>query len=622
MAHVHLRLLATTDLHVNIMPFDYYSGTVSNGLGLARTASLIDVARAEATNCLLFDNGDFLHGSPLGDYIAQSRGLEGGQIHPMIAAMNHLRYDAATLGNHEFNYGLEFLAKSLAGANFPIVAANVYRKTDLTPGQTLVPPYVILHRMVTDTKGNLHPMKIGVIGFTPPQIMFWDHQHLVGKLTTQDIVDAANVFVPKMLQEGADLIVALSHSGIGQGLASPAMEHASTALARISGIDALVAGHVHLVFPSPDFARTKDVDPDLGTLCGKPAVMPGFHGSHLGIIDLVLSYDGAAFKVMHHTTNVRPILQRDADGSENALVESQPALVDLISPAHRETLEWANRPIGYTDVPLHSFFALLTEAPALQLVAAAQALHVETMLAPTPFAGLPILTSVAPFKAGGRGGPENYTDVPAGNVMLRNAADLYSYPNASAALRMTGAEIADWLEHAVGIFNQISPESQDTALINPEFASFNFEMIFGLRFEIDLSKPPKFDLRGSVINPESRRIIGLTYRDAPLKPLDVFAVGTNSYRISATSGVPHPYNNEVLFQSPLSNFDVVLRYFSTPQTTLFCPTNNRRFSAMPGTTVTFDTSPKAQAHLSDMAPMVIEPIGLLPNGFMRFRLHL
>lgn len=622
LAHIHLRLLATSDLHANIMPFDYYSGMASNRLGLARTASLIAAARGEAKNCLLFDNGDFLHGSPLGDYIAQSRGVDSSQVHPMIAAMNHLRYDAAALGNHEFNYGLAFLTKSLADANFPVLAANVFLKIGVKQGQTLVPPYVMLNRSVIDSEGNAHPIKIGVIGFTPPQIMHWDHQHLVGQLTTEDMVSSANIHVPQMLKEGADLIIALSHSGIGPALAYPAMDHASTALAKVNGIDALVAGHVHLVFPSTDFARTADIDPDQGTLCGKPAVMPGFYGSHLGVIDLVLSHDGAAFKVMEHTSKARPILQLDADGGETALVGSLPDLVELISPAHLETLDWANRPIGQTDVPLHSFFALLTEAPALQIVAAAQALHVKTMLAPTPFSGLPILASVAPFKAGGRGGPENYTNVPAGNVMLRNAADLYSYPNTSAALRMTGAEIADWLEYAAGIFNQITPASQDAALINPEFASFNFEMIFGLRFEIDLSMPPKFDLRGSVINPESRRIVGLTYQDAPLNPSATFALGTNSYRISATGGIQHPYNNQVLFQSPLSNLDVVLRYFSTPQTTVLCPTNTRRFSAMPGTTVTFDTSPKALAHMSDVAPMVIEPIGLQPNGFMRFRLHL
>ena len=620
---VLLRLLATSDLHANIMPYDYYSGTATNRLGLVRTASLIAAARAEVENCLLFDNGDFLHGSPLGDYIAQSRGVTDDHIHPMMAAMNHLAYDAATLGNHEFNYGLDFLSKSLAAASFPIVAANIYHdEGTLAVGKTFVPPYVILNRLVVDRLGQKHPIKIGVIGFTPPQIMHWDYHHVVGKLTTRDIVESAKIHVPKMQRDGADLIIALSHSGIGPSHAPPGLENVSTALAQVAGIDAVIAGHVHLVFPSDDFAQTADVDPVLGTLCGKPAVMPGFYGSHLGIIDLVLRHDGKAYKVHRHKSQVRPICHRAIDGAETALVNCDKGLTNLITPAHLATLDWANQPIGHTDLPLHSFFALLTETPALQLVAAAQALHVENTLASTQFANLPILTAIAPFKAGGRGGPENYTDVPVGDVMLRNAADLYIFPNASAALRMTGAEIADWLEFAVGIFNQILPESRDVALINPDFPSFNFDMIFGLQFQIDLSQPPKFDTRGCRVHPQSQRIVDLRYHGAPLDPSAVFAVATNSYRIAAKGGFLRPDDSNILFQSPASILDVVLRYFSDIPTLGFGTTKNRQFLAMPGTTVTFETSPKALAHLADQAPMLMEPIGLLPNGFMRFRLHL
>ena len=620
---LHLRLLTTSDLHANLVPYDYYSDRVANRLGLARTASLIAVARAEVENSVLFDNGDFLHGSPLGDYIAQSRGVTESQIHPMLAAMNHLGYDVGTLGNHEFDYGLDFLGKSLAGARFPIVAANVCLAGDtLATRKTLVPPYVILNRLLLDSQGQKHALKIGVIGFTPPQIMLWDHHHLAGKLTTREIVEAALEYVPQMQREGADLIIALSHSGIGPSHATLGLENVSTALAQVSGIDAVIAGHVHLVFPSADFTHTADVDPALGTLCGKPAVMSGFFGSHLGIIDLFLRHDAKGYKVVRHISEARPIWHRDAAGQEAALVTSDPRLTALIKADHLETLDWSNQPIGHTDLPLHSFFALLAETPALQLVAAAQALHVKSLLACTAFADLPILTAIAPFKAGGRGGPENYTDVPAGDVMLRNAADLYIYPNASAAIRMTGAEIADWLEYAVGIFNQILPESKDAALINADFPSFNFDMIFGLQFKIDLSKPPKFDLRGCLIHPHSQRIVDLCHNGQPLDPMAVFAVATNSYRIAANGGFLRPDDSNILFQSPASNLDVVLRYFAKAPIRGFGPTTNRQFLAMPGTTVTFETSPKALAHLADMAPMLIEPLGLLPNGFMRFRLHL
>ena len=154
---IRLRLLATSDLHVHILPFDYHTGLPADRLGLARTASLIVEARGEVENCLLFDNGDFLQGSPLGDFVAQVRGLQTGDVHPVVAAMNALGYDAGTLGNHEFNYGLDFLTTALAGAAFPIVTANVQRVNDPHADRPLALPYVILDRSLQDKKWHPSP---------------------------------------------------------------------------------------------------------------------------------------------------------------------------------------------------------------------------------------------------------------------------------------------------------------------------------------------------------------------------------------------------------------------------------------------------------------------------------
>lgn len=619
---IHLRLLATSDLHVHILPYDYYSGMASDRLGLARTASLIARARASAPNCLLFDNGDFLQGSPLGDYIAQSGGLGSGEVHPMLAAMNYLRYDAATLGNHEFSHGLDFLIDALRGAAFPVMSANVLLAAGQQQNAQLVPPYVLLDRTVTDRQGTGHKIKIGVIGFAPPQIMIWDRPLLEGKLTTRDIIAAANAYIPQMRHEGADLIIALSHSGIGADEASDGMENASTALASIDGIDAVITGHSHLVFPSGDFTSTKKRDAILGTLCGKPAVMPGFYGSHLGIIDLYLAPHTNGITVKSHRSEARPIWMRDETGAPRALVPDHPGVVSVASSAHRSTLAWASRPVGWSNTPLHSFFALVTQSPVTALVAAAQAQHVAMMLADTAFAGLPVLASVAPFKAGGRGGPDNYTDVPAGELLLRHAADLYIHPNTSAAIRMTGTELHSWLEYAAGIYNQIEPGSRDSPLINPDFPSFNFDMIFGVSFQIDLSQPGRFGLRGTLINPDSQRIRNLRFAGRPIDPFASFAIATNSYRIAAQSGVLPPDENRILYQSNVKNLDVLLRFLgkNTPRPDISAP--GWGFVPMPGTTATFDTSPKALSHLADLASLQLTPVGTTETGFMRFRLHL
>ncbi|MEL7151728.1 MAG: metallophosphoesterase, partial [Pseudomonadota bacterium] len=269
----HLRIMETTDLHVHVYPYDYYSDRAVDTVGLARTAAHVADIRSEATNALLIDNGDFLQGNPMGDYIAYERGMKDGDMHPIIAAMNALGFDASTLGNHEFNYGLDFLMKSLAGAAFPVVSANVAKTLGATPTQdeTLVKPYVILDRMLTDGAGNTHPIRVGLIGFVPPQIMNWDRRHLEGNVSARDIVATAKAYVPQMREEGAEIIVALSHSGIGPEDYVEGMENASVPLAMVDGIDALLTGHHHRVFPSEAYDGIAGVDTTTGTIHGKPA---------------------------------------------------------------------------------------------------------------------------------------------------------------------------------------------------------------------------------------------------------------------------------------------------------------------------------------------------------------
>jgi 2',3'-cyclic-nucleotide 2'-phosphodiesterase/3'-nucleotidase len=200
----HLRIMETTDIHVHVLPYDYYGDRPVDTVGLARTASLIGGIRAESTNSILLDNGDFLQGNPMGDYMAYERGMSEGDVHPMIAAMNTLGFDASTLGNHEFNYGLPFLMNSVAGAAFPVVCANVSTEMggSATGDTTLVPPYVMLDKMLTDGAGESHPIRIGIIGFVPPQIMTWDRRHLEGNVQVRDIVAAAQAYVPQMREEG------------------------------------------------------------------------------------------------------------------------------------------------------------------------------------------------------------------------------------------------------------------------------------------------------------------------------------------------------------------------------------------------------------------------------------
>ncbi|SMY06447.1 bifunctional 2',3'-cyclic-nucleotide 2'-phosphodiesterase/3'-nucleotidase [Flavimaricola marinus] len=620
----HLRIMETTDLHVHLFPYDYYSDRPIDTVGLSRTASLIEDIRAEGTNSILLDNGDFLQGNPMGDYIAYERGMAEGDMHPVIAAMNALGFDASTLGNHEFNYGLPFLMNSVAGAAFPIVSANVVKTMGASPteDETLVPPYTIIERELTDGAGEAHPIKIGLIGFVPPQIMNWDRKNLEGNVQARDIVEAARAYVPQMKEAGADIIIALSHSGIGSANEEDGMENASIPLATVPGIDAILTGHSHLVFPGPSYDGWTGADNASGTLMGVPAVMAGFWGSHMGLIDLMLEKDGASWRVVSHTSEARPISRREEDRSITPLVEDYAPVLAAAQQEHDETLAYVRRAVGMTDTPLHSYFALVADDPSVQVVSEAQMWYVAQQLVGTEYADLPLLSAAAPFKAGGRGGPEYYTDVPVGPVAIKNVADLYLYPNTVRAVVITGAQVKDWLERSAGMFNQITPGGADQVLLNDNFPSYNFDIIDGVTYQIDLSEPSKFDRDGAVVAEGANRIVNLQYDGAPIDPEQRFVVATNNYRATGGGSFPGADGSTIIFEAPDTNRDVIVRYIVENGTINPAADANWTFAPLPGTTVLFDTGPGGAQYAASVPGVSIEEAGEGPDGFARFRITL
>jgi len=516
-AELKLRLLETTDVHMHLVNYDYYQDKPTDEYGLALTASLIRAARAEAKNSLLFDNGDLIQGSPLGDFVARVKPLEPGQVHPAYKVLNRLGVDAANIGNHEFNYGLPFLRQAIAGAAFPYVNANVYLDEPGAPpadAKNAFTPYVILDREMRDETGERHLLKVGVIGFVPPQIMTWDRQHLLGKVTTRDILDTARRFVPEMKARGAQLVVAIPHSGFERGETVFFAENSVARLAEVPGIDAILFGHSHGEFPGRFFAGHPKVDMGRGTINGVPAVMPGRWGDHLGVIDLVLDNASGAWQVTASRAEIRPITDR---ATRKPLVDADPMVAQAIAAEHAGTLGYVRAAVARTSAPIISYFAQVADDPSVQLVAQAQLAYARRALQGTEYERLPLLSAAAPFKAGGRQGWNYYTDIPAGPIAIRHVADLYIYPNTVKAVRVTGAQVREWLEMSAGQFHRIDPAgAPEQNLVNEGFPTYNFDTLDGVTYDIDVTKPARYDRGGKIVAPDSHRIVNLQYQGRPI----------------------------------------------------------------------------------------------------------
>ncbi|MFD1730664.1 2',3'-cyclic-nucleotide 2'-phosphodiesterase [Deinococcus malanensis] len=597
---VELRILETTDLHTAALGYDYYQDKPTGEFGLEYTATLIKQAREQKRNTLLFDNGDLIQGNPLGDVAARVAPVQNGQLHPMHQAMRPLRFDGATLGNHEFNYGLDYLDRVLKTSPMPYVNANV-----LNPdGTNRYTPYVVQRKTVYDTQGRPYILNVGVIGFTPPQIMNWDRAHLEGKVKVMDIMESARKFVPQMKAQGADIIVALAHTGINRGDYVAGQEQAGAELTKVNGIDVVLTGHSHLEFPSATFKDLPGVNLQKGTINGKVVLMPGFWGNNLGVADLKLNFNRATSKwtIADAQGSIRPIWDKAA---KKNLVQPDPQVAEAVKQAHERTLTYVRGKVADLTAPINSYWALMQDDPSVQLVSNAQTAYVKAALSTTQYKNLPVLSAAAPFKAGGRAGASYYTDIPTGTLAIKNVADLYVYPNTVQAVLVTGAQIQEWLERSAGQFKQIDPSKKEPqALVDETFPTYNFDVIDGVTYEIDVTQPNRYNSKGEVANPNARRIKNLQYQGKPIDPAAQFVIATNNYRASGGGSFPGLNGKNIVLQAPDETREALVKYFTEQKTINPTADNNWKLTPIPGATLLYVSSPNAQKYLPTGASLL------------------
>lgn len=594
---VELAILSTTDLHQNLLSYDYYQLkdlTGTGTLGLAATTSLIKAARAENPNSILVDNGDATQGTLLGDFQAIAQPIPCATTLAIYKAMNSLAYDAAGLGNHEFNYGLPFLSQTLnadlgvagvakpAGScgapQYPVVNSNVVSASSNNP---ILPPYVLLQKNVTATlpsgeKQNV-ALKVAILGFVPPQIMDWDAKNLAGKVAVNGVVESAQKYVAEAKDKGAQLVVALSHGGLDASAYSPKMENGSLHLTTVPGVDALVTGHSHLVFPAPKEPGGPKLDASLaalpaanvdgakGLVNGVPTVMAQSWGRRLGIIKLTLAYQGGQWVVQKDKTTVESRGLAYTDGK--TFVAPDADMAKLVDAEHQATIAFAKQPLGVsTDFAMSAYFALVGDVSAIQIVNQAQQDYVKNFIATSTdatlksYANIPVLSTSAPFKAG-RNGAGDFTDVASTAtsatpvpLQVRNPGDLYVFGNNNIqAVKIKGSDLKAWLEKSASQFAQIDPTSTAPQDLVPSYSTiFNFDVFYAegnaLTYQIDVTKPV-----GS-------RIVNLRYQGQPVADTADFIVATNDYRASGGGGFPGIDGSKTIIKSPDANQAVVAAY--------------------------------------------------------------
>ena len=495
----HITLLGTTDLHGHIEPLDYYSNKPAQ-LGLAKIATLIHQVRAEQPHVLLLDSGDTIQGTPLAYYFARK---DTDRTNPMILAMNALGYDAAAVGNHEFNFGLDVLWKAKREARFPILAANI--KQTYKAGPQRFEPYIIK---------QIAGVRVAIVGFVTPAIPQWEIPADYTGYEFENIVDAARRVIPEV-RKRADVIVVLAHSGLGPDPATGAggesydlpNENAVLALAeQVPGIDVILFGHTHFELPER-------------VVNGVLLTQAKNWGASLARVDIDLTHEAdGRWQIASMHSSVIAVTER---------TPPDPKIVELAAPYERATQAYLDTPVATSTQEMRGTTARFEDEPLVDLIHAVQldAGHADVSMAGMLFTG---------------------AIIPKGQVTIRQAASLYIYENYLYAIEMNGAQLREALEHAASFF-QSWPFPAGVPVRLP---SFSVDSAEGVNYTIDLRLP------------SGHRIVGLTYKDKPLAEAQKLRVAVNNYRYGGGDNYAVYKGLPVVFRSAEEIRDLIIEHLT------------------------------------------------------------
>ncbi|ANP54436.1 2',3'-cyclic-nucleotide 2'-phosphodiesterase/3'-nucleotidase [Streptomyces griseochromogenes] len=512
MKRYSLTVMGTTDLHGHVFNWDYfkdaeYADKAGNAMGLARISTLVDRVREEKGHCntLLLDAGDTIQGTPLTYYYAKVDPItaKGGPVHPMARAMNAIGYDAAALGNHEFNYGIETLRKFEDQLDFPLLGANAVDAKTLRPA---FPPYFMKKFHVPGAP----PVKVAVLGLTNPGIAIWDKAHVQGKLAFEGLEEQAAKWVPRLKSLGADVVVVSAHSGTSgtssYGDQVPYVENAAANVARqVPGIDAILVGHAHVEIPELKVTNERT---------GRTVVLsePLCYAERLTLFDIELVFSKGKWEVESVSASLR----------DSNTVADDPKITKLLKDEHAKVVAYVNQVVGRATETLTTVEARYKDAPIIDLITKVQEDVVKTALSGTPYASLPVIAQASPFS--------RTSEIPAGDVTIRDLSSLYVYDNTLVAKLLTGAQLRAYLEYSAEYYVRtaadaaVDVEKLTNAGGRPDY---NYDYVSGLSYDIDIAQPA-----GS-------RIKNPTFKGAALDDAQQFVLAVNNYRANGGGAFPH-----------------------------------------------------------------------------------
>ena len=513
---IQITILGTTDLHGNIDPIDYYTNKPDNR-GLAKIATLIKAIRKDQPNVLLIDSGDTIQGSPLESF----HGRKNNQPpDPMMLTMNALNYDAMTVGNHEYNFGLKVLEKARQEAKFPWLSANTY---ETNSGQTHYKPYLI-----RDVAG----VKIGILGLTTPGIPNWDNPPNYAGLEFHNPIPEARKWVNALRsQEKVDVVVVAMHMGLGEDLRTGELSpgqvpHENEAIAiaqQVPGIDVILMGHTHREVSSL-------------SINGVLITQANAWGRHLARADLYLQKSSKGWSVYAKAARTIPVDDR---------IQPDTEIVRIAEPYDHETQAWLGRAIGESSKELTAKEARFRDTAILDLI---QKVQLE--------AGNADVSMVASFNSDAR--------IAQGPVTVRDIAGLYVYENTLVVLEVTGQQLKDALEHSAKYFKAYVPGKSITDLVDEKIPAYNFDVAEGVNYDLDISKPI------------GQRIQNLTFHGQPVKPDQKFRLATNNYRVNGGGGYAMYKNAPVVYRSSEEIRELIIDWVERHKVVPTEPTNNWR----------------------------------------------